>query len=145
MAVFGQGADSIKHVLGNNLTGLPLGNNFVNLSLSRNITGQQHIPERLNSRIFGVRSLWQCLKGLRNGLTAETDAFLGIQVGDIGYQVTDVTGTADALIDGYFINLHLAEFFYQTGGAGAMLFNLLLEGFLQSHAYFSFRDNGATS
>ncbi len=86
MAVARQCAYRSKYVLRNNLTGLPLGHDFGNLGISRHVTGKKHVPEGLNGRIGGTRSLGQRCKGLGDGLATEADPFLGIQVGDIGHE-----------------------------------------------------------
>ena len=62
MAVPRQGADRVKHVLGNNLAGLPLGNNFVDLSLGRDIAGQEEVPEGLDGRVVGTGALGSAAK-----------------------------------------------------------------------------------
>ncbi len=54
-------------------------------------------------------SLGQRREGLRDGLAAEADTFLGIEVGDVGNQGGNVTGTADGLVDGHLVDDDPAE------------------------------------
>ena len=137
MAVPWQGFDRVEHVLGNYLARFPLGNDFVHLSLGRNIADQKEIPERFDSRILGAGSLGQGLKGLGDGLAAEADPFLRVQVGDIGNETADVTGAADTLVDVDLVDDNLAEFLDEPGGTGTVCLNLLLKRFLECHGVCS--------
>ena len=96
VAVARQGADRVQHVLRDDLAGLPLGHDFVDLGLGRDIAGQQEVPEGLDGRIGGAGGLGQRREGLGDGLAAEADPFLRIKVGDVGDQAADVAGAADA-------------------------------------------------
>src|SRR6266571_1083386 len=135
MAVTRQSANCVKYVLRNNLTDFPLGNNFGNLSISRNVTCKKHVPEGLNGRICRTGSLWQRSKSLGNGLATEADALLWIQVGDIGYERTDITGTTDALIDSYLVDNDLTKFFDKLCGTWAVFIDLQLERVFQGHCF----------
>jgi hypothetical protein len=133
MAVPRQGADGVPHIGRDHLALFPLGQNLVNLGLCRDVAGQEEVPEGFNGRVLGVGGLGQRLKGLGDGLAAEADPFLGVEIGDIGDETTDVTRPTDRLVDGDLVDDYLAELLYELGGAGAELFNLLLERVFQCH------------
>ena len=109
MAVPRQRADRVEHVLRHVLPGLPLGQDFVDLRLRRHVAGQQEVPERLDGRILRAGRLRQGLEGLGNRLAAEPDAFLRVEIGDVGDEAADVTGAADGLVDRDLIDDDLAK------------------------------------
>ena len=138
VAVTRHAADDIPHVGRNVLANLPLGQNFVDLGLGGHVAGEKEIPERFHGRIFGAGSLGKSCEGLGNGLAAEADTFLRIEVGDVGNQAVDVASAADGLIDSHLVDDDLAVFFDQVLDVRTKLLNFLLQYFLQRHLLNSF-------
>ena len=133
MTLTRHGAEDTPDVGRNILAKLPFGDNFVDLCRGRHVPGEQEVPERFHGGILGTLDLGERREDLRDGLAAEADAFLGIEVGDVGNQGGNTTGTADHLVDCHLVDHHSAEMPDQHCDMGTELLYLLGKYILKSH------------
>ena len=131
MGIARQCTQYVNDVLGNLRAFLPVFDHFQCLLHGRYVSGHQHPPEAFNIRIITSGYFRQSFEGFGNGFAAEADAFIGVEVGDIGDQALDASGAADGLTDGHVTQFDIAAFLDQTGDAGAVLVDFLTQGFLQ--------------
>src|SRR5574338_533979 len=108
----------------------------------RDLAGEEEVEEALHRRHLGAGDhvLLEGREGLGDGLAAEADAFLGIEVGDVGHEAAHVARAADRLADVDLVDHDLAEFLVELLGPRAEGLDLLLQYLLQrglSHGHSS--------
>ncbi len=134
MGVARQGVQHVPDVLRHLAAPMELVNDLIDVALGRQVTREQEIHMSFDIRHLCARRLGQLGQHLRNGVAAEADAFLGVEIRDVRYQALHPAHAADELRHGHIRDLDFAVVLEQSGGPGAPCLDLLAKSVLEHHS-----------
>jgi hypothetical protein len=126
VGVLGHGLQDVAYVLGDLPPSLEILHHLQGLVLRGHVTRQEEVPESLHIGVVGTGYLGERLEGFGNGLAAEANALVRIQVGDVGHQAFDAARSADDLSDCYIHYLFVRMLLEQPYRPWTVRLDLLL-------------------
>lgn len=96
----GTSVNQLLDVLGQIRTGGPVGGKTLDLLLGRDLARQQEPEESLRKRLVSTGNLWELGLTLRDGLSSESNTFLGVEDGTFPDHGLEATHTGVGRVDG---------------------------------------------